>query len=530
MKMIIVDDEEEIAESIKSMYDWSKLGIESVVCFNKSAETYEYICNNEVDIVLTDIKMPKISGLELSKRIIEKNPDIKIIIISGYDSFDYAQNAVRIGVCDYLLKPFRIEDLVASVKKAVVKITAEKKAKDERLQMYKIIMSNRESDKKIFFTDIEKLCAKDDIFDRVLDMGIKNPRAECVFVCISIIENSITAGNVWRSEDMEIIYFAMLNIIKEIMGIECLAYIFADRIECLFFGSRSFSAFKNKIRECIELINSKILIRCTVSISNSCKNIASIPSVYNETKKICAQMTFYEKDGVFDCYDKYEVKGDTFFKGMEKLILNGLFDNGGMDKNLKSEFEEYCSDVRCRLPKEDVINGYVHIIESVVERSKKIGIESLYNYSASEWKKKIERMTVFRDINKAFLETLTFFAAEVGNYKISDTEVSVLRAQKYIDENFDKDLSLDELSQKVNLSPGYLALKLKEKTGMSYSKYVNVKRMERAEYLLRNTEKKIKDVARLVGYNNQRYFVNVFKKYTGEKPTDYRLKNKKGKV
>ena len=119
MKLLIVDDEKYIRSSLKSGYDWYSLGFDEVFEAAKVVEALGIINNNTIEVIITDIKMPKLSGIDLIKKISLTSPDSKIIVISGYDYFEYAQIALKYGVVDYLLKPARIEDVVEAVKKAI---------------------------------------------------------------------------------------------------------------------------------------------------------------------------------------------------------------------------------------------------------------------------------------------------------------------------------------------------------------------------------------------------------------------------
>ena len=126
MKMIIIDDEIGIANSIKNVFDWKEFGIEEVYVFDSGVEALERIRVGDIDILMTDIRMPEMDGLELSRCAKEIIPDMKIIMCSGYDDFEYAKAAMRIGVMEYLLKPVTLEEVTAAVKSAAEALHQEK--------------------------------------------------------------------------------------------------------------------------------------------------------------------------------------------------------------------------------------------------------------------------------------------------------------------------------------------------------------------------------------------------------------------
>ena len=140
MKLLIVDDEKYIRNSLKNGFDWNSLGFDDVLDASRSTDAIDIISSNNVDIVITDIRMPKLSGIDLIREISRLSPDTKIIIISGYDKFEYAQQALKYGVMDYLLKPAPIEEVVSAVKRAIGSISFEMPEKYKEIIRHNFLM------------------------------------------------------------------------------------------------------------------------------------------------------------------------------------------------------------------------------------------------------------------------------------------------------------------------------------------------------------------------------------------------------
>lgn len=140
MKLLIVDDEKYIRNSLKNGFDWNSLGFNDVFDAAKATDAIEIISKNNIDIVITDIRMPKLSGIDLIREISRISPNTKIIIISGYDKFEYAQQALKYGVMDYLLKPAPIEEVVSAVKRAIGSISVEMPEKYKEIIRHKFLI------------------------------------------------------------------------------------------------------------------------------------------------------------------------------------------------------------------------------------------------------------------------------------------------------------------------------------------------------------------------------------------------------
>lgn len=156
MKLLIVDDERYIRNSLRNGFDWEKLGFKEVFEAARVSEALDIIKNNMIDVIVTDIRMPKISGIDLIKEMSQLSPRTKIIILSGYDEFEYAQIAVKYGVIDYLLKPAPLKDIIVAVKKAIESILPKETEKYKSVLrkdfLLKLIFGHIKSNKELIET------------------------------------------------------------------------------------------------------------------------------------------------------------------------------------------------------------------------------------------------------------------------------------------------------------------------------------------------------------------------------------------
>ena len=345
MKILIADDEKISREGIRDCIDWPKYDMEAVYCAKDGKEALDYILEHPIDVLITDIRMPVMDGLDLIRQVHRKNIDISVIIISGYDDFSYAQKAIQFGVSEYLLKPFSIEELINALNS---------------------ISKKRAQNISRIHVDIKE---KED-FD-------VNNREQF---------NEINEGIVAALKEND----------KDVMNDH------SKQMRNLFIlNGYSLELYKRMMIKSIHIIN--------------------------------------DAERLMEIAD---AQSDKDVKERYQLFLNEIFD-------------------------------YVDMIEdehsgSLVRKTKQIVLD---NYS-------------------------------------------------------DKELTLNSIAESLNVTPNYLGRLFKQQSGTAFSDHVEQIRMQQAQKLLKETNKKIYEVALECGYNDGQYFAKVFKKYTGKTPNSFRNDSK----
>lgn len=525
MRMMIVDDEPEVTKTIAELYDWKELGIDECVCFNDGQKALQYgnVNGNAIDILITDIKMPKVTGLQLAEQMIAHNSEIQIIILSGYDDFSYAQQAIKIGAMDYLLKPFHITEMVDAVKNALSKIKLREMRYHMQEKYYQATNQDNKKLKKQLFMNLENVEVQ--ISDNEIKaLKIRQPQSHCMVVYVGIVHRSLTEFGIWQEDDDNILHFAIENIVNEV---------FQDRsivcpdnkggIGIILFECRSAEFMLKAVRNCIETIEDNLRIMLLVGLGKICSHFSDLAKSY--------QMA------------KWNYHNNVFFEIHRISFMNWEHVKLEYPAQLEAELTECINyDINKCARAEHLINGYLDRVRRhtadkddliyicnmlLTAASKKLvhdGFEEALQYDGMYWAQQNKSIANISELRQCMLEGFQKIQNILEKTKRPKNVLVVKQVIAYIDDNLGGDLSLTVLANHVNLSPGYLAVLIKEQLNTNVQKYILNKRIEKAKYLLKHTEKRIKEIANEVGYENQRYFSEMFKENVGCKPSEYRAK------
>lgn len=533
MKVFLVEDEVVIRNGIKNCIDWEKEGFEFVGEASDGELAYPQILKTKPDVLITDIKMPFMDGIELSKLVKEKFPDIRIVIVSGYDEFEYAREAILLGATDYLLKPVSAEKLVETLAK--VKETEEKKNQEKDL-MEKYMYEMRENvqfEKQKFFN---RLVSEQMSMSEVLDI----------------------ADNLKIDISAPVYNFLLLKIIDDEDNLEEINDVYKV-IEEYFIRRRDVILFNRGVEGWGIIIMGDSDERIKQIIGESNKYIENEMKKYNNVKYFGAvgmsvyrigelKKSFHSANIIFanrfiGPYNKIlfnietQKKEDTSLieaKGINtieenkdlliKFLKNGTSEE--VDNFVNVYFDEFPSDnLKSLIMRQYIaIDSYVNAISFVK------GL----NIDTSNLEIELEDMRMLFE-QETSLEKLKEYLSKLIN-KIIDLRYSVSGnknseivniAKEYINNNYmEDDISLNTIASYVNMSPSYFSALFRKETDQTVVEYLTHVRMEKAKELLMCSSKKASDIGYEVGYKDAHYFSYIFKKIQKCTPREYRLRGR----
>ncbi|QYR22756.1 response regulator [Paenibacillus sp. sptzw28] len=427
--LLIVDDEKEIREGL-SMIPWDNMGVNLIGCAKHGLEALQFITEHPTDIVLTDVRMPFMDGIELTSVLQRQHPFIRIVILSGHSDFGYAQKALEYGASDYLLKPTQFEPLFQSFERLIRKLDAEKQEEYRKsvLLRKELLLSKllREEFLSVLFKnkmtadEIELGCSESEI----LLVGTEYT------VALLRLDRISLNGDFLPDREMKLITFSLDNILADIWDANGSAYHLINKENAeIYLLSMKASAMDEFIQLKQQLTRFMGLLKSTLSLSI----------------------------------------GRTVHRSMD------IWSSAGSAKQLLDQASE-----------EDCIR----------------------HYSSS---------LVDKELTAAAKETSP---ADQSKDKKKD-HIVVQLAKQFIEENFHRSITLKEVAGTVHVTPGHLSALFRE-SGETYLQYLTEKRMAQAVKLLADVRYKIYEVAELVGYSDQAYFSEIFKKHTGQTPMEFR--------
>lgn len=519
IRVIVADDEFFARKALIKLL--SKLPLEIEICGEgeNGGEVMEILREKEADIVVTDIRMPEMDGLELAREISQQYPQTSVIIESGYADFDYATTAIRYGVKDYLTKPVKPEDLEKAVRrvkeeKAKVQQRIEKQLEAQRGQFmdFSHILENEAASREILKDFFFKMQQGSWRLATVQTRGQELSKAQIrqAVECFETEEKGIKAKAAWFYPKSE---FIVLLPEENREGKELEAYVRKKLVECwqkaeaeLTMGiSQRHERFPQKLPEKME------------------SEVREMAGAYREAVYAMNQRLLMPARQIF--YYEGEVNVRQLLSTAEERDMERC-----LTENKAEEAAAIAEKLfrQCREnPEVSIYSLFTSLIQivNVVNRvyTMKLGTERSESdkdsYLLFHFKTDLYAFRSLDELQKYILRLLKDVAGEEEGQKSSMIE-DLLR---YLEWNYQYDITVNELAaHKYFVNPSYLSRLFKAETGKTFSKYLIELRMHKAAELLKESGLKISDVALCVGYNDVSYFIQTFKKHYTMTPEQFK--------
>jgi two-component system response regulator YesN len=527
--LLIIDDEPVAREGIAQNIAWAEHGFELLGTCADGSAGIEQVEQHQPDVVIADICMPFVDGLQFAGFVGERYPDTKVILLTGYDEFQYAQEAVKLKVTDFILKPITPQELRQVLDRTKAELDAER---TERRQMSRLREQLQESlpllRERFLNRLVRGIAERVEIADRLelLNLDLSGPYFEALIVDLDT-----------EDADEELMRFGVQKIVEEcVEGSGAVVFRDARENVVVLLQGGSAGEARTAALETAEAIadRSEGRLSRTVSVgySEPAEGWSGIPVVYRDARTALAQRMVL---------GARQVIGIGQVRGAEQQSSSGRQDGAGLPDAERRTLT--------RLIKTATADEAVGALGRVVHRIRRDGSVG------SDYEVMIQR--VLADVLNAFEELGVHyrelsdagenpFAELAGHKTIDDMErwlaglirsaasvlaerqeyhskAKAIRAREYIDEHFtNPDLSLTEVCRELAISRSYFSPIFKQHTGMTFVEYLTSLRVEKAKELLRSTDLKSYEIAEAVGYTDQHYFSLTFKKQSGMSPTEFR--------
>ncbi len=521
-KLIIVDDEEVIRRALVELINWRNIGFQLVAAFEDGSEAISYIKDNPVDVILSDIKMARISGLDLAKYVYEHEHHTRIVIISGYKEFEYAKKAVDYNVEHYLLKPTKPNEVrrVFGQLKEKLDEEREKEHKIKRFQeKYEELLPILQDQ---FFMDLLMGVLRDEneIIRRIafLDLKIDPATSFCVLMDVSVTEYQEYLNERWQYEidglnsalrnflcyDREgISYYPVFSVADKIKVVAVSAMY--DEMEHLV------QAVQNHIIELQESIHTILGFDVIMFIRNVFQNMYKL-AFYREPIHVEARIQESGKESELE-QDAHQQLMHTY-----KLIMSNMNDGDEVGvRSLVDSFIEEISSLPIPYIQRLIMDLIAILINKFAELGLKIGKIALQHIDYQD-------IAVIKDIDRLrrwTIETLLYIMGYIRENTKGSNQLLAEKSKKFIEENYHKDISLDNVADHVFLNATYFSRIFKQSTGVNFSDYLTRTRLEHAKELYHANQFKTYEISEMVGYKSSNYFSRVFKLHTGYTPKEY---------
>lgn len=530
-RIMLADDEGIVLDSLRMIIDKNFPEQCQVETAKTGRDVIELAERFRPDIAFMDIQMPGINGIEAIREIKKSNPSVEFIILSAYDKFDYAKEAINLGVLEYINKPFSARTITEVLGKALKTIELKRKKRSDDLRIKEKMETVTPIIENGFIYAImfqEHFMEDVDNYKQLLGMDADYGCMLALVVGDDQLGNQMT-NTVGAGVRTQLNYTRVRELVKETW--DCIVgSVISNKIPVFLPMKNMKMDYEERIgmidvcRELTRKLRRMTDISFRIGIGSVRKLNESMDS-YEEALKALVNSTgsvAHVDDLPIQCrYDEeYPIE-------LEKELFDSL----------KSGKREECERAAGRyfdwmLENYDEKNMSVRLktLEFVLfaEHEAYLNGGMTYHFSEREqYLSLVMNVERNRDLRSWFVEKFGESCRNMITKKEEHENQLVVRAQSYIQENFQRDLSLDEVSRQMDLSPYYFSKLFKEETGSNFVEYVTNLRIGKAKELLVNDSLSMKEICAAVGYSDPNYFSRIFKKNTGVTPTEYRESERK---
>ena len=531
-RILLVDDEILVRDAIKENIDWKSMDCELVGDCENGKEAAEFVKEHPVDIVLTDILMPYMDGMELSNFLHDNYPEIVIVIFSGFGEFEYAKKAIQYGVSEYLLKPVTAMELTGVIEKM------KKKVEQQRLEKSKMdaLAQNSEEYRKnkqiIRSKNIEALvnCTTDvnASIERLAEMGIDISAAS---YRVAIFDIDLYSGmyqlDTEKRQESALMAFVLFNISDEIVTREeaGIAYQEGNNRVGILFQEKWSRNFTSSTKEICHETQEKTKEVMGFDVSMGIGKWVKKPEELIQSHDMAAQTLQYRYllggNILIDMEEQHPVQEiaieddlaelkEAMKTGQKELVYQTLIKIENSIRQALMEKSRACMYLQ------QVIRTMDNACEDVSADMDRI------REDRDELLRQVTDQKFFEDACKVVQKHTDRIFEILSELNTSSSERQARLAIDYIQKNYmDPDLSLNSICSYLNISTSYFSTIFKDETGETFTEVLIRTRMEKAKELLENTTLKNYEIAEKVGFSDPHYFGISFKKMTGCTPTEY---------
>lgn len=526
---MIVDDDELVRERVLSLIPAEVMGLNLVAQAENGMQALELFEQFRPQIVIMDIQIPLLNGIEVAKQMLQENPDVKIIIITGFGTLEFAQDAIRSGLSDFLLKPINPTELENTLYKVMVKIKNEAVQVLEQQRMERLLERGMPLIRSRYFlsllqTDPEEL-TEESCQQYLNDFGISSPISD---ICVMIVVPNYGGMPLNDQMSMQAILEEELTKSTEAIGIGSLVlYDAMQRMIVISFGVHKHLDYTLEQRMSVIRDKLRYLYRFDfrASIGSDVTSFRYLRDSYWSASQALGYWSVLGNNNI--------VNGNTIRKierpapQIESLRYSTIMDLLITEdlEQMKCTFSEYINQLAYNTQNSIhyIRQKTIELLALLLSCSQDLGVntDSLLDERRPVYVRILSASDIF-SIQTIIMDTAQSVIEQI-QAKRKDSKNRALRsAKQFIFSNYtDPQLDLNKVSDHVNLSPNYLAQLFRRFENCSFTEYLNRIRVEQAQKMLLSTHLRVYEVAEAVGFQNTKYFFQVFKQITGMRPREF---------
>lgn len=505
--ILIADDDPEARSGLRALPIWRRLGVSEIFEAQDGAQALRLFEQRAPDLLITDVKMPHMDGVELARRAREKSNDVKIVFISGYDDVSYIKSALTVSACDYILKPIDIKELEACLQRAIMQLAS---AANWRAEL------NRLRDQ----TRAGATVIRDNLFSILINNPLREGELTAALSALDIRDTAIMRVIAVRAlgcEDAYPILAESVHALNIDMEKGLYAIIIEDASE----------------RDALALARAKLMALKAAGAAYAAAGVCAEGALALSDLRACYLSA---RDALAHCFYRPPFTVVASADSGERRALPSPAEtrvSPCLTSANDNDIDEYLLNIarRMRLSRQTEAGAYMRAFDVIAREAMGAFIDR-FGFAAED-----EELSLDGALNRIsqgaclddMLDALSVYLRAVRRalqYKDDEGARRRIRlAADYIRQNLHLQLTVTDIAGYVYLAPTYLCVLFRKETGFTINAYITRERMELAKRLLRDASMKQYDICTAIGYKNPSYFTRQFKRYTGLTPSEYREQN-----
>lgn len=512
--ILIVDDERLIRNGIRDLLPWEELEIEGVFTAENAEEASDILEKNHIDVLLTDICMPKTTGLEMIGTLESKGDFLRTIVLTGYNDFEYAQQCCRMKVHDFLLKPICEDELADAIREQIAILkTLYVDDQKKRVVNRVIEMDNSLRLERSIRGLAHSNYSLAEISDILQEYGYNTLRQVQVVLVLPYLQDEQ-----FHKDENELLLLSIKTIFSELVDAQHLGITFSDdekQLGIVFFTNPELPSPYSQMELIISRLSNDLSITPKVLMGSVVNDFSQLNISYNDAIYLLRKKAENPLDTILQLPSIEEKMGNFYLElsNIKMHLQKNILDEKELQKGLQLLnllFEEYALSLPfLRQCCYEVVSTayYAYLVQNGDTPNNRLD-----SFFISLQTSTLENTFT---ISKSFLVKLLVVDQEKSNNIVQD-------AKKYIKDNLSQTLTVSSIASQLFINPNYFSRLFKKESGEGCNEYIARKRIEKAMILIETTNLKTGQIAEEVGYKDKNYFSLAFKKISGISPTVYR--------
>ncbi|MCR8642578.1 response regulator [Paenibacillus sp. N1-5-1-14] len=525
---IVVDDDYPVLQYLSQAVKWEKLNIQLIGCYSNGLEAWENTGGHAPDIIVTDIGMPKMDGLEMLQKFNETGTKYRAVILSCHDDFHYAKKAMQLNASDYMLKEsLDVEQLQQILRKICDQLSGEKTRNKEMQQYQEMRVMNESALRaKLLKDTLQQQWKKEDWIQKAEQYGMKL-QAKYYIPMVITVDRLSEAMRVRRMNDHTII-FAIENVLQDMLEEEKTYHIFQYSSRELVIlhttddPNKQLQQIQHQMQSCLITIHNYLKISVSCLIGRAARNPEEIRSSIVPMMKE-SEHCFYMEEGRVWCWERVKFAlGDMYaqyapyFTAINECIA--LHKEEQLRKVI-ADWENWVT--RSKFHPDEVKEWSLQLLLDLQMKLKVTLQFQQTPLSEEKLHRIIHAIQTMKHLAQWLAQYLCDLSGKLSSLTISSKRTEVIKAQQYVISRLTERITLEEMAQHLNLNASYFSRLFKRETNHNFIEYVNQVKLQKAKELMQQSNMTVDQISDYLGYSNKSYFIKLFKRDVGMRPSEF---------